>query len=373
MNVLSVLNLHPKKYGSLEKYCVYITNQLISQGHSHYIIFNGEPCEQVKQDLKQANIHNNCFGRLGFKDGLRLLGYVKKYKIDVVHLHFYPPYSLFSLLIFFFKTKCYITHHLSEDMQRCSSAKNMVIRIRNRVLGLGINKIFCISKYIQEIMVNNYQERRDKTAVIYNALDVVDYDKHRVTRENKDGPVRLIAIGNLIEEKGFQYLIKAIPAVIKNNEKCELIIVGEGYEGPENFENELKELVITEGVEKYVFFLGLRSDVPQLLMDADIMVVPSIWGEGFGLINIEAMAAHLSVVATNVGAIPEIVIDNETGILVEPKNEETIAAAINKLVNDKKMRERMGAKGYERVKKFFSLEKQCQELFSWWGITLTAP
>ena len=99
---------------------------------------------------------------------------------------------------------------------------------------------------------------------------------------------------------------------------------------------------------------------------AGIFVFPSIWHEPFGIPVIEAMAAGLPVVAARAGAIPEVVVDGETGILVERGDTDGLAAAIGRLLADPQLRERMGNAGRERVKRLFTWERsvaRLQELY----------
>src|SRR6185312_12150781 len=95
---------------------------------------------------------------------------------------------------------------------------------------------------------------------------------------------------------------------------------------------------------------------------AGIFVFPSLWHEPFGIPVIEAMASGLPVVATRAGALPEIVVDGETGILVERGDHEGLAAAISRLLADARLRERMGNAGRERVRQLFTWERAVSRL-----------
>lgn len=103
---------------------------------------------------------------------------------------------------------------------------------------------------------------------------------------------------------------------------------------------------------------------------AGIFVFPSLWHEPFGIPVIEAMAAGLPVVATRAGALPEVVIDGETGILVERGDTEGLTAAISKLLADPHLRERMGAAGRERVQQLFTWERSVAQLEELYGRAL---
>jgi len=109
------------------------------------------------------------------------------------------------------------------------------------------------------------------------------------------------------------------------------------------------------GLEEVVTFTGLRRDVPELLGLFDLFVLQSLW-EGFGLVLAEAMAMSKAVVATDVDAIPEVVEDRVTGLLVPPRDSQTLAAQIIRLLDDPDLRARMGANGRRRVEGHFTSE-----------------
>ena len=116
-------------------------------------------------------------------------------------------------------------------------------------------------------------------------------------------------------------------------------------------ERELRELISSDPRIQYV---GYREDMPSIYGSSDIVVVPSRWEEPFGLVLIEAGAAKTPVVATRVGGIPEVVIDGETGLLVEAGNVEQLSAAVNSLVDQPELRVRMGEAAFRRVETSFT-------------------
>jgi glycosyltransferase involved in cell wall biosynthesis len=163
-----------------------------------------------------------------------------------------------------------------------------------------------------------------------------------------DRPLRLLAVGRLEEQKGHDVLIEAFASIAGGDAGLRLLISGEGSR-----RGRLFDLAAGLGVAEQVQFLGWRSDVEVLLVEAALLVHPARW-EGFGLVILEAMAAALPVVATRVGAIPEIVIDGETGLLVDPEDARGLAIAMRSLLHDRKRRVELGTAGFDRLREEFS-------------------
>jgi glycosyltransferase involved in cell wall biosynthesis len=113
-------------------------------------------------------------------------------------------------------------------------------------------------------------------------------------------------------------------------------------------------------LDPFVRFWGFRKDIPEILAQVDILVVPSLQ-EPFGKIIIEAMAMKNPVIASRVGGIPEIIVDGQTGILVPPGNAEALRLALASLLENRAMREKMGIEGRKRVEQRFSIEKNVRQ------------
>ena len=109
-----------------------------------------------------------------------------------------------------------------------------------------------------------------------------------------------------------------------------------------------------------VTFAVIRRDVPALLAASDVFVMASLW-EGLGLVFLEAMAAGLPVLASEVSAVPEVVLAEQTGLLVPPSDPAALGAAMGRLAGDAALRERLGRAGRERVGARFGLEAMVDE------------
>jgi glycosyltransferase involved in cell wall biosynthesis len=182
-----------------------------------------------------------------------------------------------------------------------------------------------------------------RTIVIPNAIDVRSAPPARRNRKL----LRVVAVGRLKAPKDFLTLVRAVAALPP--ESCELLIVGEGPDRA-RLETEIDRL----GVAQRVRLAGERSDVPELLADADVFVLSSA-SEGMPISVLEAMAAGLPVVASRVGGLPELVPDGEAGLLVAPGDTEGLAEALRRLIADPQLRRRLGDAGHAQVRERFDL------------------
>jgi N-acetyl-alpha-D-glucosaminyl L-malate synthase BshA len=158
----------------------------------------------------------------------------------------------------------------------------------------------------------------------------------------------IIFVGSLKPVKGVKYLVDAFKIVIKKNPRAKLFLIGDGPE-----KQDLKNIIKKNSLEKKVNFIGkiANQKVSEYLTVADIFVLPSL-SEGFGIVNLEAMACGLPIIATRVGGVPEIVKDGENGFLVEPKNAEQIAEKILYLLSNDEDIKCISTKNKEKVKDY---------------------
>ena len=122
----------------------------------------------------------------------------------------------------------------------------------------------------------------------------------------------------------------------------------------------IKRSIYSLGLSNRVFLLGERNDVPSILASSDVFVLPSNW-EGLPYTVIEAMMAGLPVVATSVGGVPELVEDGVTGFLVPRSDPEALAEALQRLIDDPELRERMGKAGRQKAMCEFTLDRMLRE------------
>jgi glycosyltransferase involved in cell wall biosynthesis len=170
----------------------------------------------------------------------------------------------------------------------------------------------------------------------------------------------LLFVGRLVPYKGLPYLLHAFHQIHHQNSSVHLAIVGSGPS-----ESTLRQLSTQLGISHVVHFLGIlpRRRLRDVYTACDIFVLPSrSRSEAFGIVQLEAMAQAKPVVATTVGGIPYVVQDEQTGLLVPPRNVSALTTALHRLLTDVSLRRRLGRAGRQRVIDHFTRESTTQTL-----------
>lgn len=210
---------------------------------------------------------------------------------------------------------------------------------------------------------------KEKTVLIHNGIDV--YKTEFLPKEDArlmlfekasktsgrvfQAETTIGTIANFYPPKGLKYLIEAAE-YFKNKDNVVFMIIGDGQE-----REELENLIEQKGLKKKVLLLGQIPDAYKLLNAFDIFVLPSV-KEGFPWVVIEAMTAKLPVVATEVGAVPEIIENGKNGFIIEPARPEQIVAKIQDLLNDERLRQELGIQAHQTVLFKFSLDKMIKQI-----------
>ena len=229
-----------------------------------------------------------------------------------------------------------------------------------RITSFMVDHYVAVSESVRTYTIDKSRISDKKMSVIYNGVNVKDQNDSRERHAkipfkigNEDRI--LMTSGRLHEQKGHHYLIHAVSKVRKEFPKVKLLVIGEGEE-----ENNLKKLVQSLDLTNVVIFTGLRSDIEGILHMAEIFILSSLW-EGLPNALLEAMAAGKPVVATEVGGIPELLVHEETGILIPPADTDALAIAVMDLLRNKLKAKDMGEAGRIRADKHFGIYKMIEK------------
>lgn len=177
----------------------------------------------------------------------------------------------------------------------------------------------------------------------------------------------VLNVAALVPHKGQRHLIEAFATVVRAVPDARLVILGQG-----ELHDSLVKQVRHLALDKHVLVPGFRADVLSLMKTADIFVMSSVM-EGLGTSLLDAMACARPIVATATGGIPEVVVHDETGLLVPPRDADSLADALVTLLKDEDRARRYGAAGYERVHECFSVEHMVGQTIAVYEQMLTGP
>ena len=214
--------------------------------------------------------------------------------------------------------------------------------------------------YAAHFLRERFSRCADRVHRIYNGLDLSEFGR----ADFSSNPPLIIAVGRLIPKKGFGDLIRACALLAERGKLFRCEIIGAGP-----LENELRRKTDELGLQNNVVLTGPKPQMQlrRRLAAGNVFVLPSVIDPDGGMDNLptvimEAMATGLPVVSTNIGGIPEMVIENETGFLVQSGDAAAMADAIEKVINDASSAARLGRSGHERARALFSIEKNVREL-----------
>lgn len=237
-----------------------------------------------------------------------------------------------------------------------------------------------LSRLLPQIVVANskstlHQLRPSQSksgAVVYSGVPMEVVHDGYVEGQAITGPLQSSAvwgrppvialIGRIAEWKGQHVFLRAAAAIRAAYPDARFWIIGAPLFGEFEYEKSLHALTEALALTDTVEFLGFRDDVAQLMPQIDIVVHASTLGEPFGQVVIEGMAAGKPLVATDGGALPEIVVPGETGYLVTMGSAESMAAALEKLLADPAGARAMGEAGKERVKERFTISHTARKV-----------
>jgi glycosyltransferase involved in cell wall biosynthesis len=249
-------------------------------------------------------------------------------------------------------------------------------------------RILACSRFVADGIRHLYPAAAARCHELYNGVD------ERFLEVNADpaASCAVLFVGRLCPEKGVHVLLAAMQEIARSHPQASLSLVGPVDLSPKEYVDPHGRDPVLNGLARYYSHPGAyealirrhlsgltravlhgrvaNSQICSHYAHAGIFVFPSLWHEPFGIPVIEAMAAGLPVVATRGGALPEVVVDGETGILVERGDREGLAAAIAKLLADPSLRQRMGAAGRKRVEQLFTWEHSIARLEELYGGTL---
>jgi glycogen synthase len=223
------------------------------------------------------------------------------------------------------------------------------------------DRIIAVSNDSKKDIMKCYNVSEEKIEVIYNGIDLNQYKKtdSNIARKKYGIDGRYILfVGRISRQKGIIHLIDAVKYLPQDVK----VVLCASSPDTEEIKMEMEEKVKLYSNIIWIDKMVTKEEIIELYSNAEVFVCPSIY-EPFGIINLEAMACNTPVVASATGGIKEVVVDGETGFLVEPGNPEDLAEHIKKLLDDRGLAATFGANGRKRVEEMFSWESIAKKTY----------
>lgn len=329
----------------LSEHIHHLTAALRNRGHDVEILTTsfagGEPTEEGVTRFGRALLLKANKSYATVPVGLRMSGQVRRFlaagAFDVVHLHgIFPPEISFWALRHS-RSVNVITFH-TVGFRRSLFAER-VCRVlmghwNRKLLGRIVETQAALS-YTQPYFPGEYR-------IIPAGVDTLRFHPQRAARSEKREARRVLFVGRLDARKGLAVLLRAMPIVRQQVPDVRLDVVGKGP-----LEDRARRLVEKLGIRDIVTFHGFVTNeaLPGLYAAADVYCAPSLGGEAFGIVLLEAMASGTPVIASNITGYNEVVKDGETGLLVPPDNPAALAETILRLLDDAALAARLRANG----------------------------
>ena len=247
----------------------------------------------------------------------------------------------------------YMTGHNDDPFRRW-----LVVRLIQRWMWSCVTAGVAISEALRQFAISVEGAVPDRVSTIHYGLDpastIGGEGARTMLRHELDISPQAIVFGSvcrLVPQKGIDIALRAFWQVAQQIPDAHYIVVGEGPERAA-----LKSQAAQYRLAHRMHFLGWRDNARTLMTAFDVFLMPSRW-EGFGLVALEAMAARLPVIATNVSALPEIVMQNETGLLVPPDDVSALVEAMLAIAMQPDLIRKMGAAGRQRLEAAFTVDQ----------------
>lgn len=313
---------------------------------------------ELPRRLKASNIDYTIISMPSFKKAgfgfiktlIKLILFIKHYKISLIHTNTSRStiYGILTAKLLNIPLIWHVRVPLSDGLL-------------DRFLSLFALRLIVVSEAVRKRFP---WLKQDKIEIIYNGVDTEIFSpgsideslRYKLGIKNND--IIIGAVGRISPEKGLEFLISAMPEIIKTYPKAKVLIVGEGNEKYcSSLQKTVNELHISF---QNVIFTGFCSDIFQVLRCVHIFCLPSLT-EGFNRSLLEAMSCGLPVVATDIDGNREIVKDGINGLLVPSKDPNSLAYAIIKLIEDKDTSKRIGQRARQFIIENFSIEKNVKK------------
>lgn len=363
--VIQAMGMHSLKYGGLEKYMVVLINELRRRGYKTVLVYNKLPAvERYVNDLRDVGAEIELVSKdVGFiEQCLRFNKIIRKYNPEVVHAHFLPRIPMLVSKLNGIQKRFVTVHSLLENsVGNVLLSKNDIpfkSKVFMRIFDTIPRKVFTVSHQVERQLQIIYP----KSVKIENVYLGVHNNNNRrdYARRLLKIPNQIIVLSNISFDsscKAIDTLLQAI-ALLKHQYKIKNFkLIHFGIEQNSDSGEKWRKYCRALDIEDSVIWYGITNQLNELLPAIDVYIHPSR-AEALGLVVLEAGAASVPSVVSNIGGMKEVVNDGISGIVCEVDNAQNIAEAIVRLIYDVNKRKQMGEEARKIVEQKFNISKQ---------------
>ena len=323
--------------------------------------------DRVLKELEEFHVStvsftvDRIYGARGIAQGLRLRKFLKEKKVDVLMTYHFGSDIWGAIFGALAKVPVIISNRRDAGFWR-----NRWHVLAYRLVNGLVHKIIVVSKAVKEVVIRDEKVKNEKIQVIYNGIDLSRFNgtgpglSKRELFNVPEGAKIVGCVGNIRPVKGHKYLIEAAGLIKARVPEAHFIFIGGILQGQNKYEQSLQNLIEKKNIESCVHFLGRRTDIPEVLKLVDICVLPSL-SEGLSNALLEYMAAGKAIVASRAGGNPELIIDQENGILVNQASVEELVEKLLWLLENDDECIRLGKRAQQDVKRKFSIGNMVKE------------
>ncbi|MBI3034916.1 glycosyltransferase family 4 protein [Candidatus Woesearchaeota archaeon] len=277
---------------------------------------------------------------------------VEKEKIELIHAHWLIPQGVIGVLLKkIYRLPLIVTIHGSDLFP----LKSIFFKKIQKNAARNADVITVNSKTAEQELISRFPEVKSNVRVIPMGIDAKIFKPKNVKnkfKKYKNNKI-ILFVGRLNEQKGVQYLIKAIQSAVLEIKNAKLLVIGEG-----DYRKYLEKLANELELNGSVEFLGAKpySDLADYYNLADVFVLPSVTSkigvEGLGLVLVEAMSCGACVIGSSSGGIKDVIKDGVNGLIFQEKNSEELASKIIKVLKDSKLRKKLRENGLRHAQNY---------------------
>jgi len=373
--VLSVFGVEPNRIGGTETFARELSSQLGERGWNSVLCFEKSPPKDVADFMNLPNVTLEVLKaptQFNVAATKRLIALVRKHKPEVLHLHFVGLVGIYPWFARLLSVKkIFFTDHSSRPTGYTAATAPTWKRLLVRLINYPMTKVICVSNFGYECMTSLDVFPKNRYELIYNGVDTsrVVHSPHRAVELRRrfaipEDKKLVVQISWVIPEKGIDNVLEVARLVTAERDDVHFMIVGEGP-----YRAEYMKKADEMGLHEHVTWTGLVKDpFGEGVFDAaDIVCQLSRWQEVFGWMIAEAMAFGKPVVGTNVGGIPELIEENCNGFRVGRDDIQLTAERLSSLLDNPKLREKMGEAGRLSVHQKFDLKTNVSKLMAVYG------